>query len=276
MHRLTLLPLLLMASPLALADDNGCPHSAPRQLSLDTAGAKVVRVETHQHTVRLRAAPGSSHVLSGRACAGKAAWLQDLTVTQAREGDTLVVRLRRENPAGLASLFGDNRASLEVSGTVPEGVLVQLVVGSGEASLEGGAGASADVGSGEARLRGVRGAVTAKVGSGEVEVEGAGALKVLSIGSGDVEARDIGGAVEVGSIGSGDFSLDGARGEVRIGSIGSGDAGLTRVAGAVKVGSIGSGDLEVEGAASLAVESIGSGDVGHRGVTGAVDLPRGR
>ena len=113
MHRLTLLPLLLMASPLALADDNGCPHSAPRQLSLDTAGAKVVRVETHQHTVRLRAAPGSSHVLSGRACAGKAAWLQDLTVTQAREGDTLVVRLLRENPAGLASLFGDNRASLE-------------------------------------------------------------------------------------------------------------------------------------------------------------------
>lgn len=275
MRPLFLIPLILLACPPALAED-GCTHSSPRQLSLDTAGVRVVRVETHQHEVQLRATPGQRHLLSGRACAGKAAWLQDLTLTQARQGDTLVVRLQRENPAGLASLWGDNHAYIEVSGSVPDGVLVQLVVGSGEASLEGAASASADVGSGEARLAGIGGAVTAKVGSGDVEVKGAHSLNVLAIGSGDVKAGDIRGRVRVGSIGSGDFILDGAAGGVEIGSIGSGDADLKKVAGAVRVGSIGSGDLEVDGAASLAIESIGSGSASHRGVAGTIALPATR
>ena len=271
MSRLIILPLLLAASPLAMADDS-CPHAAPRALQLDTEGVRVVRVEVNQHTLHLRAANGGSHSLEGRACAGKPGWLQDLTVTQSREGDTLVVRLRREASAGLASLFGDNRASLALRGTVPEHVLVQLVVGSGDAVLEGGARASADVGSGEATLRNVRGVVTATVGSGDVEVSGAGALKVLSIGSGDLDARDIAGDVEVGSIGSGDLALAGVGGNVAIGSIGSGDAALERVGGTVEAGSIGSGDLTVHGAAALQVRSIGSGQARHRDVA-RLDLP---
>ena len=292
MLRTTLSALLLAAAPAAaLADD--CPHSAPRSLALDLAGVKAVRIETNQHDVRLRAAPGASHVVSGRACAGKPQWLEHLTVTQERHGDTLVVRARREVDGGLSTLFGNNRASLELTGTVPDDVLVQLVVGSGDGEVEGAAAASADVGSGDAILRRVRGAATAKVGSGDIEIDGAGSLKVLSIGSGDLKARDIGGRVEVGSIGSGDFALDGARGDVRIGSIGSGDAGLRNVSGnvhiesigsgdaglhdvsgAVRIDSIGSGGAEVRGAASLSVGRIGSGDVDHRGVAGTVDLPR--
>ncbi|KAF1697778.1 DUF4097 family beta strand repeat-containing protein [Pseudoxanthomonas koreensis] len=272
--RRSLLLGLLLAPTVALADDGRCTHSAPRSLALDLAGVKTVRVETNQHDVRLRAAPGTSHALQGRACASKPQWLDDLTVTQERKGDTLVVRARREREAGLSSLFGDNHASLELSGTVPEGVLVQLVVGSGDGSLEGAAAASADVGSGDVKLRGIRGPVTAKVGSGDIEIDGAGSLDVLSIGSGDVKVRNVGGDAKVGSIGSGDFELDGARGDVRIGSIGSGDADLHNVSGAVRIDSIGSGDAEVRGAASLSVGSIGSGGVDHRGVTGRIDLPR--
>ena len=271
MHRLTLLPLLLLSSPLALASDE-CPHAAPRQLQLDTAGARTVRVEVNQHTVHLRAAGGDSHGLSGRACAGKPGWLDALTVTQERQGDTLVVRLRREQPAGMGSLFGNDRASLELSGTVPDDVLVQLVVGSGDGFLEGAARASVDVGSGDARVGGVRGAVTAKVGSGDIEVDGAGALKVLAIGSGDLEARDIAGDVDVGSIGSGDLEVTGVRGNLAIGSIGSGDARLKRIDGTVTVETIGSGDLELQGATALQVRSIGSGKARHRDV-GQVDLP---
>jgi hypothetical protein len=268
-----LFALLLSSPALALADDH-CTHTAPRNLQLDLDGVKTVRVETRQHTVRLKATAGGAHAVQGRACASKPEWLPDLTVTQERKGDTLVVRAQREKDAGFSSLFGENYAWLELSGTVPEGVLVQLVVGSGDGSLEGGAAASADVGSGDAQLRGIRGPVTAKVGSGDIAVDGAGSLKVLSIGSGDVKARNVGGAVEVGSIGSGDFELDGARGDVRVGSIGSGDADLRNVGGAVRIDSIGSGDADVRGAASLSVGSIGSGGVDHRDVAGAVELPR--
>ena len=273
--RTTLLGLLLLA-PMAAAASGNCNHSAPRELALDLAGVNTIRVETHQHDVRLRAAPGASHALQGRACASKPEWLADLTLTQERQGDTLVVRARREREGGLSNLFGNHYARLELSGTVPDHLPVQLVVGSGDGLLEGAASASADVGSGDAGLRGIRGAVTAKVGSGDIEVDGAGSLKVLSIGSGDVSARNIGGKVEVGSIGSGDFELDGAHGDVKIGSIGSGDADLRNVSGAVRVDSIGSGDLDVRGAGSLSVGSVGSGDVRHRDVRGAIDLPRKR
>ena len=274
--RKTLFGLLLLAPAIASAADNHCSHSAPRELALDLAGVKTVRVETHQHDVRLRAAPGTRHVLQGRACASKPEWLADLTVTQERQGDTLVVRARREREGGLSSLMGNNYAWLDLGGTLPENVHVQLVVGSGDGTLEGAASASVDVGSGDAKLAGIRGPVTAKVGSGDIGIAGAGSLKIASIGSGDVEARDIGGDVEVGSIGSGDFELDGARGKVKIGSIGSGDADLRNVSGAVRVDSIGSGDLDVRGAGSLAVGSVGSGDVRHRDVRGAIDLPRKR
>jgi hypothetical protein len=265
--------LLLIAPVVALADDH-CDHTAPRQLQLDLAGVKKVRVETNQFDIDLRATREASHSVQGRACASKAQWLPDLTLTQERKGDTLVVRLRREKDAGLSSLFGDNYAWMELSGTVPADVLVQLVVGSGDGSIEGAASASADVGSGDAKLRNIRGPVTAKVGSGDIEVDGAGALNVLSIGSGDIKARNVAGAVEVGSIGSGDFSVDGGRGNVSVGSIGSGDAELRNTGGAVRIDSIGSGNADVRGAASLSVGSIGSGGVDHRDVTGKVDLPR--
>ena len=270
--RLSLLGLLFLVPVAALADDH-CTHSAPRQLQLDLAGVNKVRVETNQFDIDLRATADATHSVQGRACASKAQWLPDLTVTQERKGDTLVVRLRREKDAGLSSLFGDNYAWMELSGTVPADVLVQLVVGSGDGSIDGAASASADVGSGDAVLRNIRGAVTAKVGSGDIGVDGAGPLNVLSIGSGDIKARNVAGAVEVGSIGSGDFELDGA-GSVRVGSIGSGDAELRNVRGTVRIDSIGSGDADVRGAASLSVGSIGSGGVDHRDVTGPVELPR--
>ena len=233
---LTLLLPLLLAPSLAMAGDN-CTHTAPRQLQLDVAGIRKIRVETNQFDIDLRATEGPSHAVRGRACASKPQWLADLTVTQERKGDTLVVRLRREKDPGLSSLFGENYAWMELSGTVPADVLVQLVVGSGDGSIDGAAAASADVGSGDAVLRNIRGAVTAKVGSG-------------------------------------DFELDGARGDVRVGSIGSGDAELNKVGGAVRIGSVGSGGANVRGAASLSVGSIGSGGVDHSDITGAVDLPR--
>lgn len=266
--------LLLLAVPAAAhAQDRPCRESEPRELQLDLAGVRTVMFDIGPNRLRLDAAPGADGRISGRACASSAGRLEELRLTQQRDGDRLLVRAGRDG-GGILS-FGSSYAYLDLSGRIPDDVLVQLKVGSGDAWLAGAARMSADVGSGDVEATGIRGLATAKVGSGDVVLDDVGALQVLSIGSGDLEARNVRGDVEVGDIGSGDFELRRAGGDVEIGSIGSGDAELEDVAGSVAVGSIGSGDLQVANVrGDLTVRSKGSGSVHHDGVAGALDLPR--
>lgn len=271
---------LALASGLALpfaaaAQEPHCRHAEPRQLQLDLAGAKTILFDIGSNKLRLEAVPGGDGALRGRACASGAGLLEGLTMTQRRDGDRLVVTLAEDRPWRLS--FGQSYSYLDIAGNVPDDVLVQLKVGSGDARLTGGAAASADVGSGDVELRRVRGRVTAKVGSGDVAIEDAGPLEVLSLGSGDLVARRLAGSVRVGSVGSGDLELQGVDGPVEIGSVGSGDASVSDVRGSVTVDSLGSGDLDVRNVrGDLRVRAKGSGDVDHDGVTGAVELPRRR
>lgn len=260
----------------AAAQDGRCKESQPRELRLDLAGVKTVMFEVGPHKLRLDATDDPDAMLRGRACASSAERLPQLRIEQERNGDRLLVRLHREDSV-LGFSFGNGYAYLELSGQVPDDVLVQLKVGSGDAWLTGAAAMSADVGSGDVEAKRIRGLATAKVGSGDIAYDDIGALEIVSIGSGDVVARNVRGAVEVGSIGSGDFELDGARGDVEIGSIGSGDAELGDIDGNVTVGSIGSGDVgarDIRG--DLIVRSKGSGSIEHSGVTGTVEIPRRR
>lgn len=267
--------LLLCLLPVAGFAQERCAHSQPQELVLETAGARRVMFDIGPHTLRLQGAGGNDHRIAGRACASSAGDLGRLSVIQALRGDTLHVTLQRADRRGLS--FGDRYAYLTLEGTVPDDVLVQLRVGSGDAWLTGAATASADVVSGDVDVRQVGGLLTAKVGSGDAALGDLGALKVLSLGSGDIEVQQVRGDVEVGSIGSGDFELRGAGGNVDIGSIGSGDASLADVTGDVVLGSIGSGDFDVRNVqGGLTVRSRGSGDVDHRDVAGTVDLPRKR
>lgn len=272
---------LLLACVLALpfaaqANDSSCRHSEPRQLALDMDGVRTVKFEIGGNKLRLDATPGADGALSGRACASSAGALAKLKLEQQRDGDQLTVRLYREGPLG--GLFsGRGHAWLDLSGSVPDNVLVQLSVGSGDAWVTGASAMSADVGSGDVDARSITGLVTAMVGSGDITLHDIGALDIRSIGSGDIEAQQVRGRVNVGSIGSGDFELEGVAGDVDIGSIGSGDADLRDVRGSVSVGSIGSGDLDVRGAGvDLTVRSLGSGRVRHTGIGGSVDVPRKR
>lgn len=268
-----LLAGLSLLTPLAAFAAQPCEHSAARSLALDLTGVKAVVFEVNSHDLRLSASPGAPGALKGRACAFKADALKELTVTQSRQGDKLVVRLDREGP--LFKLFGDHYAYLDITGTLPDNLPVQLVVGSGDAEIDGASIVSADVGSGDARVHRTRGLVAAKVGSGDVEVDVAGSLKIIAVNSGDATARDIRGAVEVGEIGSGDFELDRATGNVSIGSIGSGNATVRNVGGNVQVGRVGSGNIEARDVrGTLTVDDIGSGDIEHAGVAGAVSLPK--
>lgn len=271
MSRLALMAVLLAASAPAMARE--CAHTAPRNLDLDLNGVKTVMFEIANNALRVDAAPAAAATVGGRACASEAGMLEQLQLTQERRGDKLVVRARREGGRWVS--LGSNYAYMTLEATVPDNIMVQLNVGSGDAWVTGAASLSADVGSGDVEARRIRGPVTAKVGSGDIELDEIGALHVLSIGSGDVVARNVRGHVKVGSIGSGDFTVKGARGKVEIGSIGSGDAEAERVTGDVMVGSIGSGSLEVSDVSGgLTVRAKGSGDIAHSGVAGNIDIPR--
>lgn len=272
MRPLIALFILSLLSPAAFADDGKCRHSAPRDLKLDIGDARAVVFEIGPHDLRLAASPKAPGRVQGRACASDPKALEDLVVTQQRVGDKLVVRVGRER--NVINLFGSYYASLELEGTLPDDVMVQLKVGSGDAWVSGASALSIDTGSGDVEAKRIRGAVTAKVNSGDIALDDIGSLHVLSIGSGDMSVDNVRGAVEVGSIGSGDFELDGAQGGVQIGSIGSGDAYAGDIGGDVRVGSIGSGDFtarDVRG--GLTVRSVGSGSVEHSGVAGKVDVP---
>lgn len=286
---------LLLLPLVALADEPQCQHSEPRDLKLDVTGAKAVVFQVNQHDLVLQAGPGP-HALTGRACASRQDLLKDLVVTQSKEGGKLIVRLERQNQGVGSILSGNQYAYLDLRGTIPDNVLIQMNVGSGDASVTGAHSLSADVGSGDVDLRAIKGPVTAAIGSGDVKLDGAGSLNLLRIGSGDFTARNIGGATKVGDVGSGDVKLHDVAGNVDIGTVGSGDIDLQRVKGSVTLAGIGSGDFEArqvggsvkverhgsgdvtvrDVGGDLTVGSSGSGDINHSNVRGNVQLPRGK
>ncbi|KRD39640.1 MULTISPECIES: DUF2807 domain-containing protein [unclassified Lysobacter] len=250
--RKSMLAVLALLPLAAMAQDRNCQHSQARDLKLDLAGAKAVVFDIGQHD--LNVVTGSEYAVHGRACASDAKYLPELTLTQHRVGDKLVVVARRSERNWFN--LGDHYAYLRLEATVPADLMVQLNVGSGDARATGVAALSADVGSGDVRAENVRGQVTADVGSGDIELDNIGSLHVVSVGSGDLKARRIAQNVKVGDIGSGDVEL-------------------REVGGNVDVDEIGSGDIDVVGVrGNLRVHAVGSGSVDHRDVAGTVAVPR--
>ncbi|MCX7033898.1 MAG: hypothetical protein NT046_07990 [Arenimonas sp.] len=266
------LALLALLSP-ALAFASDCEHAQPRSLDLDLSGVSTVRIEVNSHELRLGPARDGQASFTARACASDPAFFEQLTLTQERQGDVLVVRAERDGySSGL--FFKPTYAYLQLDAQLPATLAYEVRVGSGEASISGQPNLRLDVGSGEAVARGATGTVVAKVGSGEASVYDAGTLDLISVGSGDFEARGVRNDATVGDIGSGDVALHTVKGNVRVDSIGSGDLLVTGVDGSVAIGSIGSGDADVTDVGEgLSVRRVGSGDVNHRDVRGTVDVP---
>ncbi|MGO1000312.1 hypothetical protein [Lysobacter sp. CA196] len=251
-HTIPLLALAL-SLPFAAHAAERCEFSAPRNLQLDLTGVKAVVFDIGPDELSVTGSPGAKAAVSGRACATNAADLPGMTVTQKRVGDKLVVVAQHRSNIN----FGLNRYSyMKLQATVPDTMMVQLKVGSGDVDVDRVASLSADVGSGDIKVSNVRGLATADVGSGDVDFQDIGSLQVISLGSGDLTAKRI------------------AR-DAKLGSIGSGDVELSNVGGSVELSRIGSGDLEVNGVrGDLRVHSIGSGSVVHNGVAGRVQLPQ--
>jgi Putative adhesin len=267
--------LLFAAASAATAQANDrCKLSADRNLALDLAGAKTVVFDIGPHTLKLEGATGAGGRVRGKACASDAERLADLTITQRREGDKLIVRAERKEGLRKLSWSGNDYGDLTLSATVPNTLAVQVKVGSGEAHIEDVASLTGDVNSGELHASRVSGMFYADVGSGQIAANDVGGLHVVSVGSGDLIANGIGADTRVGEVGSGDLAIVGAKGNVSIGSIGSGDAKVENVDGDVVVDRIGSGDLDATGVrGGLTVQHVGSGSVRHRAIAGQLRIP---
>jgi hypothetical protein len=255
MRRLFLAALLF--APLASHADD-CKYQAPRNLTLDLAGVREVQVDIRNYDLHLNGdAAAKGGTVNGRACASDPKLLDELVVTQRREGDRLIVEAGSDHHINI-SLFGRSSTSLKLDMQLPAQMPVVLNVGSGDALVNG--------------LQSLR----TKVGSGDLHVSKIAGPFAMSVGSGEVEAKDVG-SVDAGSVGSGDLKINGVRGDVRVGSIGSGSVAIRSVGGGIRVDTLGSGDLrvyDVRGDFSLGAK--GSGDVSHSGVVGKVNVPRDR
>ncbi|MEO8778268.1 MAG: DUF4097 family beta strand repeat-containing protein [Rhodanobacter sp.] len=252
MHRLALAALLL--APLT-AFAAPCKFEAPRNLQLDLAGVKSVQISVHGEDLHV-IGNGSSKGLSltGRACASDKSTLEQLQVTQQRDGDQVRIDIGGTRHSSF-NLFGSFYANLEVSVNLPVSMPVSVSVGSGDADVRGVQELQSIVGSGDLHVRQIAGKFS------------------TSVGSGDVDATDVGN-LDAGSVGSGDLKVSGVKGDVKIGSIGSGDVTVRQVGGTVNAGTLGSGDLTVNDVAGdFTLGAKGSGDVNHSGVKGKVSVP---
>lgn len=265
--------LLLAALPFGASAQRPCQDSEPRDLALDLAGVKTVVFEIGAQELVLSASKDAAVSVTAKACASNAPLLKQLSLTQQRVGDKLIVSAKRDQPMGW---YSEKRyAYLQVRASLPDTLPVQIKVGSGDAVVSGVASLSLDVGSGDAKASRVRGMVYADVGSGDIELDDIGGLNVISVGSGDLTVRGVRGDAKIGGVGSGGLDVSGTEGTVRLGSVGSGDARLAGIGGDVIVDRIGSGDLDVDRARGrLTVHRVGSGSVNHRAVAGTVDVPR--
>jgi hypothetical protein len=272
--RLILIPLLLLASSFAAANDN-CKFRAERNLDIDLAGLHALRMELGSSDLRVQGVAGLAKIeVHGKACASEQAWLAELNMTQSRAGDKVVVKAEPHEHHS-SGLLGNSYAYIDFDVRVPSALLLEVDSGSGDAVISDIAALDYSSGSGDLKLDHATGAVSVKVGSGDVTASSVGSFALHSSGSGDVHATDVSGDVQVGHVGSGDLSFGGVRGSVHIDSIGSGDLQVERVGSDVVLGAIGSGDVSASNVSgNLIVKSAGSGEIHHSAIGGRVDVPQ--
>lgn len=262
--------LALLCPALAVASD--CEHGQDLALTLDLEGVRTVRIEINAQALRLGPSGSDSPRFTARACASDAALLDQLKLTQQRQGDKLVIRAERDGYS--SGMFQSNYATLQLDALLPATLAYEVRVGSGDARISGQPNVRLDVGSGDAEVRGATGALHVMVGSGDVAAFDSGTLHVTSVGSGDFRASGVRGEATVGSLGSGDVEIRTVGRSLRVDAIGSGDLLAEGVDGSVAIGSVHSGDATIiDVGEGLSVSRVGSGDVSHRDVRGPVDVP---
>jgi hypothetical protein len=251
-------PLLIV--PAAQAQWSA-PYSAPRNATVDAAGAKSVAVEAAAGELRVEGKAGLRQVqITGTARSSSQQALNQIRLVAERRGDVIFIKAEMPDDSWRNNL--DNySAALDLVIQVPKGIDAEISDGSGDAKIFDVGSLDANDGSGDFSVIGASGTVRITDGSGDLRIENIGADLRVNDGSGDINARNVTGSFTVESDGSGGIFATDVRGSVVVQSDGSGDVEASKVG------------------KDFRVESKGSGEINYNEVSGQVNIPnreRGR
>lgn len=270
--------LLLVNSPLYAGTK--CVHEKESVVDLDVTDINRLRIELGADKMQLAGHAGDSAEFTVRMCASSQSRLDKMAIRQLHSNDLMTLEFDAGGQSNYGwSLFGrsggEDYGRFEISATVPQRILVDLALASGEADITGVKAVHSSVASGSLTLEKIEHEVNTQVSSGSVRISQAGALTIKRISSGQVRAEQIQGSVRIDSIGSGQARLSHLTGDLYIGHVGSGSSQAEHVGGIIEVGSIGSGSVRVDHAeGDMKVGSVGSGNIRGTNILGNVSLDR--
>jgi DUF4097 and DUF4098 domain-containing protein YvlB len=237
-------------------------YTAPRNATVDAAGARTVEVEAAAGTLRVEGKAGLRQVqVTGTARASSQQFLNQIRLIAERRGDVVFIKADIPDHEWRSGFSDNYSASLDLVIQVPQGINADVSDGSGDAKVLNVGSLEASDGSGNFSLDGAAGSVRITDGSGNLTIANVGGDVRVSDGSGEIDVRNV----------TGSFTVE---------SDGSGSIYATDVRGSVLVENDGSGEIEVNKVGKdFRVEHKGSGSIDYSSVSGQVDVPdrrRGR
>ena len=230
--------------------DWDCDQRAPREATVNAAGARQVRVIARAGELKIHGRDGASAVaVHGTACASSEERLADVKLVAERRGDVVYIEAAIPDD----DWFGGARG-LDLDIEVPASMALDVDDGSGSAEVRNVGSLTIEDGSGDLIIDGVHGAVRVDDGSGSLDVSNVAGEVRITDGSGEIVVRDAG-SVLIDEDGSGGVRLTSVRGNVVVRDDGSGSISVRDVAG------------------DFTVEDDGSGGIDHHEVRGRVKIP---
>lgn len=226
------LAVVLTAANASAGIFEGCDHSEARTVASPAAGISRVVIEGKSGSLKVTGRAGANEIrATGTACSSDRDFLKSMRLTSRRDGSEL--RIAAEIPEhGIH--FGFFSATLDFEVTLPAGLPVSVVDGSGSLQIANTGTLDVVDGSGSIEINSVKGDVTVNDGSGSLTIEDvSGAVRVTD-GSGSIEIRRVG-SVLVDADGSGSIDVNEVRGDFVVRADGSGSVSYDRVAGKIAI-----------------------------------------
>jgi hypothetical protein len=184
--------------------------------------------------------------------------LREAEVTIEQRGSRLVVE-RKEKSKIKGDVIFKGFVSLDITVSVPAGISLDVLTGSGDVVVDNRAGAiKVRSGSGDVTVEQAGQGAELKTGSGDIRLTSSRARSSVSTGSGDIFVTELEGGLEA-STGSGEINIERLSGDARL-STGSGDISVASSSGTVSAES-GSGEIAFGGHRGAADVTAASGDI---------------
>ncbi|MDO8273171.1 MAG: hypothetical protein Q7U82_14855 [Gammaproteobacteria bacterium] len=246
--------LILLLPMVVVADVCTYEKTVSFTVLVDAVQRLSIRAETGALAVHALPAQdgGQDEVrVEARVCSARKAYLDDMDVAHALNGDVLLVQA--VIPEIESAFWINHYPYIDLDIGIPAGLAVTIKDSSGDIQVSGTGTLRIDDGSGGINVRNIVGDVTIEDGSGEINVEQV---------DGAVDIRDGSGSIDISHVMS-SVVVDDGSGELRIAQVG-GTVSISDGSGSIDV-------MDVEQAVTILED--GSGSTEYRNITGDIFLP---